>query len=86
MIDKKKTRKKKRDVRNDGAFGEKAIGKREEGGKRGRNWIDAKASKPKLKKEEAKGNRVNRCLIVICQSLNVVPLRRSDSIFDGPWR
>lgn len=28
-----------------------------------------KAWKPNLKKEEAKGDRVNRCLIVICQSL-----------------
>lgn len=74
-------------MRNDGAFGEKAIGqKREKEGKRGRSWIDAKASKLKLKKEEAKGDRVNRCLIVICQSLNIVPLRRSDSIFDGPWK
>lgn len=52
---------------HDGAFG--VLDETGAGRKCGRSWIDAKAWKPNLKKEEAKGDRVNRCLIVICQSL-----------------
>lgn len=67
MIDKKKEGRKEGVWEHDEAFGvldETGVGR-----KRGRSWIDAKAWKPNLKKEEAKGDRVNRCLIVICQSL-----------------
>lgn len=67
MIDKKKEIEGKKEGRGCGntlgAFGEEVLDER---GKEKEAWEE--------RKEEAKGDGVNRCLIVICQSLNVMPL------------
>lgn len=57
----------------DEAFGEGR--KRRGGGSVGGAGWKRKSMETELKKEEAKGDGVNRCLIVICQSLNVMKIR-----------
>lgn len=57
----------------DEAFGEGR--KRRGGGSVGGVGWKRKSMETELKKEEAKGDGVNRCLIVICQSLNVMKIR-----------